>query len=392
MIAVATSHTTPQTNHPVPLLDVNAGNAPLREQFIAAVTEVIDSGAFLHGPQVKELEAIFAELCQTKHAVGCASGSDALLLSLMAHDIGAGDEVICPSFTFFATASAIARVGATPVFVDIEPETYNLCPDAVADAVTDRTRAIIPVHLFGRCANMQAINAIAQKHSLIVVEDAAQSIGAEHQGIRAGTMGDAGCFSFYPTKNLGGMGDGGMITTNSDTLAHRLRVLCNHGMEPRYYHSVIGVNSRLDTMQAAVLGVKIARLSQWTDARISNAAHYHSRFTDLGLLDDIQLPSFDPNGRSVWNQFTIRVTDGGRDALQKSLAMKQIGSAIYYPVPLHMQDCFAYVGCPEGSLPHTEQAAREVLSLPIYPELTTAQLDQVVEGIGTTFRQARKAA
>lgn len=377
---------------PVPLLDVNAGNAPLREQFLSAIAEVVDSGRFLHGPQVTELEAIVAELCETKHAVGCASGSDALLLALMAHEVGAGDEVILPSFTFFATASAVTRVGAKPVFVDIDPVTFNLNPTNVAEAVTENTKAIIPVHLFGRCADMTALNELAEKHNLIVIEDAAQAIGAKHHDQPAGTMGDAGCFSFYPTKNLGGFGDGGMITTNSDQVAKNLRVLCNHGMEPRYYHSKIGVNSRLDTIQAAVLGVKIAQLSQWTSARIKNAAYYLERFADADLNDMVELPSADDDGLAVWNQFTIRVKQGGRDALQAALAAEQIGSAIYYPVPLHMQECFADMGCEKGMLPHTEQASLEVLSLPIYPELEEWQLDRVVDGVVSATRQKRQAA
>jgi dTDP-4-amino-4,6-dideoxygalactose transaminase len=326
-------------------------------------------------------------------AVSCASGSDALLLAMMALGIGAGDEVIVPSFTFFATASCVWRVGAQPVFVDIDPVTFNIDPPQVEAAITRATRAIIPVHLFGQCAAMDAINRMAQQHDLYVVEDAAQSIGAAYRNRPAGSWGHIGCFSFYPTKNLGGMGDGGMLTTKDEKLADRLSLYAAHGMEPRYYHQVVGINSRLDTIQAAILNVKMQKLDQWNQARARNAERYHTLFTAAALDQYITLPRTTKKHGHVWNQYTIRVPDGQRDALRGYLAKANIGSEIYYPVPLHLQQCFEPLGYSVGSLPETERAANEVLSLPIYPELTEAQQAAVVDQIGRYYaKQARSAA
>jgi dTDP-4-amino-4,6-dideoxygalactose transaminase len=369
----------------VPLLDVGRGNGPLREEILAAIAKVVDSGKFLHGPEVGELECTVAGICRTKHAIGCASGSDALLLVLMALDVQPGDEVVVPSFTFFATASAVSRLGAEPVFVDIDPETYNMDPQSLADSITSRTRAIIPVHLFGQCASMDAINEIASRQGIPVIEDAAQAIGAEWSGRRAGSMGLAGCLSFYPTKNLGGMGDGGMLVCQDDDLAAKLRLLAAHGMQPRYHHKILGINSRLDTLQAAILQVKIAHLDAYAEARQKNATRYTELFRSSQLHETIQLPFQDPRAFHVWNQFGIRVPYGRRDALKQHLWKLGIGAEIYYPVPLHMQECFADLGYSLGCLPHTETAAREILHLPIYPELTESEQDAVVEGVESFY-------
>jgi dTDP-4-amino-4,6-dideoxygalactose transaminase len=369
----------------VPLLDVGRGNQPLRQAFMDAVAKVIDSGRFLHGPEVGEFECAVAGVCGTKHAIGCASGSDALLLALMALDVQPGDEVIVPSFTFFATASAVSRLGAEPVFADIDPETYNLDPQSVADSITSRTRAIIPVHLFGQCASMDTLQEIAAKHQLPLIEDAAQAIGAAWRGNPAGSMGWVGCLSFYPTKNLGGMGDGGMMVCQDEKLASRLRLLAAHGMQPRYHHKLLGINSRLDTLQAALLLVKLAHLDAYTSARQQNAHRYTELFRNAQLHETIQLPHQDPRGRHVWNQYGIRVPYGRRDALKQHLANLGIGTEVYYPVPLHMQECFSGLGYSLGCLPHTETAAREILHLPIYPELTEREQDAVVEGIESFY-------
>jgi dTDP-4-amino-4,6-dideoxygalactose transaminase len=376
----------------VPLLDVGRGNQPLRDEFLAAVAAVIDSGRFLHGPEVTQLENSIAQRCGVEHAIGCASGSDALLLALMALDIGPGDEVIVPSFTFFATASAVTRLGARPVFADIDPATFNITPECIAAAITPATKAIIPVHLFGQCAEMNAILEIARRHNLRVIEDAAQAIGATYHGRPAGSLGDIGCLSFYPTKNLGGFGDGGMITTRDAQLAARLRQLAAHGMSPRYYHREVGINSRLDTIQAAILGVKLQYLGEWTTARCANAARYWQLFSGSGLDQEFALPQSSPGQGHVWNQYTIRVPHGRRDEVKAQLAQAGVGAEIYYPVPLHQQQCFAWLGYGEGSLPATEQVAREVLSLPIFPELTDAELQTVVTRLGECVAARRAQA
>lgn len=378
------------TTTPVPLLDLARQNGPLEQEIRAAIDAVCSSGQFVLGPQVRQLEATVAEYCGVKHAIGCASGSDAILLALMAIDIGPGDEVILPSFTFFATASAVWRLGAKVVFADIDPETYNLDPTCVAKAVTPATKAIIPVHLFGQSADMAAFQSIVDEHSLTIIEDACQAIGAEHAGERVGAIGAMGCFSFYPTKNLGAMGDGGMLTTNDDGLADKLQLLRGHGMRPRYYHQVVGINSRLDSIQAAVINVKMPRLDTYCQLRAENAARYTQLLTDAGLADHLGLPvdayaASDDAGRHVWNQYTIRVPGGRRDALRAYLGERGIGSEIYYPVPLHQQECFAELGYDGSQLPHTEQAAKEVLALPIFPELTAAEQQLVVAAVGEFF-------
>ncbi len=378
----------------VPLLDVNRGNSFLRAEILASIAEVVDSGRFLHGPQVGELECTVAGICKTPQAIACASGSDALLLALMALDIQAGDEVILPSFTFFATASAVARLGANPVFVDIDPKTFNVCPEAVEASVTSRTRAIIPVHLFGQCAAMDKINAIAVKHDLPVIEDAAQAIGAEYLGRPAGAWGDIGCLSFYPTKNLGGMGDGGMMVCKDPQMAAKLRLLASHGMQPRYFHKLVGINSRLDTIQAAILNVKIAHLKSYSDARQRNANRYAELFASTGLNHYIELPYHAPEALHVWNQYGIRVPGGLRDSLRKHLSNSGVGNEVYYPVPLHQQECFEDLGYTDGCLPQTEKAAKEILHLPIYPDLTESEQHAVVIGIQSFYASAasRRAA
>jgi dTDP-4-amino-4,6-dideoxygalactose transaminase len=376
-----TTHTNYSASQSIPMLDVNRGNAQLHDSILEAVARVVSSGRFLHGPEVGQLECDIAGVCQTKHAIGCASGSDALLLALMALDIGPGDEVIVPSFTFFATASAVTRVGAKLVFVDIDPRTYNMSSEALSAAVTTRTRAIIPVHLFGQCALMDEICQIADRHQIPVIEDAAQAIGAAHLGRHAGSWGDIGCLSFYPTKNLGGMGDGGMLVCQDDAIAAKLRLFAAHGMQPRYHHKVIGINSRLDTIQAAILGVKLQRLGSYTRTRQANADRYNKLFVSAKLDQEFELPYRHPGAFHVWNQFGIRVLNGERDALKAYLQSKGIGCEIYYAIPLHLQECYRSLGYLEGSLPETERAAREILHLPIYPELATQEQDRVIEAI-----------
>lgn len=372
---------------PVPMLDVNRQNQPLREEILSAVTEVCDSGAFVYGPAVKELETAIADYCGVEHAVGCASGTDALLLALMALGVGQGDEVILPSFTFFATAGSVWRLGAKPVFADIEPDTFNIAPSEIERLITPATKAIIPVHLFGQAANMEAINAVAQAHDVAVIEDAAQAIGAKFNGTRVGALGTIGCFSFYPTKNLGGFGDGGVITTNDGELADTMRILCNHGQRPRYHHHLVGVNSRLDTIQAAVLGIKLKELDGYAEARGVRAERYQQELPGVGE-GLIETPVVAANCDSVWNQYTVRVLNGQRDALQNFYAERKIGSAIYYPIPLHMQPCFAGLGGKQGDLPHTERAAEEVLSLPVFPELTQAEQQTVIDATATFCQQS----
>ncbi|MEN0110756.1 MAG: DegT/DnrJ/EryC1/StrS family aminotransferase [Planctomycetota bacterium] len=380
---------------PVPLLDINRQNHPLRAEVLAAITEVVDTGAFLKGPAVRDLEARVARLTGAAHAVGCASGTDALLLALMALGVGPGDEVIVPSFTFFATAGSVWRLGARPVFADILPETFNLDPEDVARRVTPATKAIMPVHLFGQAADMAGLADVAEAHGLPIVEDAAQAIGASHVGRPVGAIGRVGCFSFYPTKNLGGMGDGGMLTTNDGELAERVRVLCDHGQKPRYHHHEVGLNSRLDTIQAAALGVKLGRLADYAAARRTHAERYAAAF-GRGVGDGTITAPVEAEGcPSVWNQYTVRVAGGRRDELQASLAEQKIGSAIYYPVPLHLQACFAPLGHKPGDLPHTERACEEVLSLPVFPELRPQEQDRVIDAIDrftATQAPTRRAA
>jgi dTDP-4-amino-4,6-dideoxygalactose transaminase len=319
------------------------------------------------------------------HAISCASGSDALLLALMAIDIKAGDEVILPSYTFFATASAVTRLGAVPIFADIDPDTYLVSPADVQRKISRRTKAIIPVHLFGRTADMDSILPVAKAAGVPVIEDAAQSILSTWHGRCSGGLGDIGCFSFYPTKNLGGVGDGGFMTTTRDDLAAKLKLLRVHGMEPRYYHQVVGINSRLDSIQAAVLRVKLPHLDTWTTGRQDNAARYAELFAEYDLDRHVTVPGDESRGRHVWNQFVVRISGGQRDALRTHLAKCGVGTEIYYPVPLHLQKCFAHLGWGVGDLPETEKAALETLALPIYPELQAIEQETVVGRIAEFF-------
>ena len=381
-------------NAPVPMLDVNRQNAPLLAEIEQAIAEIAQSGAFVHGPACKRFEEASAAYCGVEHAVGCASGSDALLLALMALDIGPGDEVVLPSFTFFATAGAVWRLGARPVFADILPGTFNLDPADVARKVTRATKAVMPVHLFGQCCDMDALCGAAG--GAPIIEDAAQAIGAEYRGQKAGSIGLMGCLSYYPTKNLGACGDAGLITTNDANIAAKLRILRDHGQSPRYHHSLVGLNSRLDAIQAAVLSVKLSRLDDWAAGREQNARRYAAQCARLGIDRYLGLPQVAPECVSVWNQFTIRARGGLRDALQQFLSDRKIGSAVYYPIPLHLQKCFAELGGQRGDLPVSEQAADEVLSLPIYPEMTKGEQDRVIgalaEFCGVAAKSTSRAA
>jgi len=376
----------------VPLLDVNRGNQALRNEILEAIANVVDSGRFLHGPDVVRLEESIAAVCESRYAISCASGSDALLLALLAFEVGPGDEVIVPSFTFFATASCMWRLGARIVFVDIDPVSFNLDPAKVEEAITPATRAIVPVHLYGQCADMEPLLELARHNDLKVIEDAAQAIGAEYRGHPAGALGDVGCISFYPTKNLGGFGDGGMLVTSDEPLAEKLRRLAAHGMKTRYYHSLVGVNSRLDSIQAAVLNVKLAQLGRWTNERRANAQRYQELFAARQMDQRLILPRELPDRYHVWNQYTIRVPNGHRDEVRAKLTERNVGSEIYYPVPLHLQECFRTLGYRRGSLPVTERICQEALSLPIFPELTAAEQARVVDVIQDVLPNERAAA
>lgn len=359
----------------VPMLDLKAQYGPLREEIIASVTEVLDSQWCVGGPKVTELEEKVAALSDCKFGVGASSGTDAILNSMMSLGIGKGDEVITTTFTFFATAGCIVRSGATPVFVDIDPKTYNIDPASIEAAITEKTKAIIPVHLYGQVADMDAIMDIARKHSLFVIEDACQSIGAEYKGKKAGSFGDTGCFSFYPTKNLGGVGDGGMIVTNNPELGELMKIMTNHGMKPVYHYRHVGGNFRLDAVQAAALLVKLPHLEGWSAKRRENAAYYNEKFA--GSV--VQTPYVRDDCVSIYHQYVIRVPS--RDELFEHMKSKGVASAIFYPIPLHLNDCFRYLGTNEGSLPIAEKAAKEVLALPVFPEMTQEMLDEVVNTV-----------
>ncbi|MDR0788041.1 MAG: DegT/DnrJ/EryC1/StrS family aminotransferase [Gemmatimonadota bacterium] len=372
----------------VPLLDLTEQYATIAEPVMEAIREIVESQRFILGAPVEQLEREITELLGVRHAIGCASGTDALLLALRAFDVGAGTEVVTSPFTFFATAGAIHNVGARPVFADIDPETFNLDPAAAEVAVTDRTGAVIPVHLFGQMADMPAFRALGDKFELPVIEDAAQAIGAkmttrEGTVITTGTLGDVCAFSFFPTKNLGAFGDAGMMVTNSVETAARLARLRVHGGVQMYHHEEVGYNSRLDALQAVVLSVKLPHLEGWSDARRRNAAFYDGALADIA---EVVTPVIAPGNESIFNQYTIRVLDGQRDALKAALQQAGIGSGVYYPVPLHLQECFSYLGYREGDFPVSEQACREVLSLPVFPELTQAHLEEVASAIRKFFQ------
>jgi len=370
---------------PVPLLDLQAQYRPLRDDILATIMRVCDSQRFIMGPEIEGLEGELADLLRVKHAVGVSSGTDALLLAMMALGIGRGDEVITSTYSFFATAGSVARLGATPVFVDIDPATYNIDPAAVAAAVTPRTKAVIPVHLYGQSADMDALRA-AIPAGVAIVEDACQSIGSLYRGVPVGGIGTCGTFSFFPSKNLGAFGDGGLVTTQDDGLAAMLRKMRMHGGERQYHHQVIGGNFRLDALQAAILRVKLPHLAAWTDGRRRNADRYRELFAARGLADRVGLPVSRDDCYHIYNQFIVRLPQ--RDAVKAYLDARQIGNAIYYPVPFHQQECFSYLGYRGGQFPQAERAARETLALPIYGELTDGQLNCVVRTVEEALQQA----
>jgi len=378
----------------VPLLDLKAQYARIREEVRPALDRVVESQSFILGPEVEALEREIAAYSGVAHAVGVSSGTDGLLVSLMALGIKPGDEVVTTPFSFFATAGVVARLQAVPVFADIDPATFNIDPALLGRAITPRTRAILPVHLFGQCADMDPILEIARAHGIPVVEDACQSIGAEYKGRKAGSLGDLGVFSFFPSKNLGGFGDGGMVVTNDAFLFEKLLLLRQHGSAKTYHHKLVGGNFRLDAIQAAVLRVKLKHLDDWSAARLANAAFYSKRFTESGLQDSaglrVPLSVRQANGdlhHHIYNQYTVRVRE--RDRLREFLKAAGVGTAIYYPVALHLQECFAGLGNKAGDFPEAEKAAAEVLSLPVYPELTEGQRDHVVRKIEEFYRERR---
>lgn len=370
----------------VPLLDLKEQYKTIKKEVLKTAEELFESQYFILGPRVTDLEEKIADYCSSKHAVGVSSGTDALLISLMAIDTGLEDMVITTPYTFFATAGSIARTGARPVFVDIDPKTFNIsseCLESVVDSMPrtelKKLKAVIPVHLYGQCADMAPILEICKKYNLVVIEDAAQAIGAEYQGQRAGSMGDFGCFSFFPSKNLGAFGDGGIVTTNSDEFYDKLCILRMHGSRPKYYHKLIGGNFRLDAFQAAVVSIKLKYLDQWTKARQENAQKYRALFSHAGLEDVVELP-YEKEDRHIYNQFVIRVGER-RDDLRGFLSDAGIGTEVYYPVPLHLQACFSDLNYKKGDFPQAEHAALHTLALPIYPELSDDQIEYVVEKI-----------
>jgi dTDP-4-amino-4,6-dideoxygalactose transaminase len=363
----------------VPLLDLQAQYRPIREEVLAAIARVCDSQRFIMGPEVDGVERELAAMLGARAAIGVSSGTDALLAAMMALDIGAGDEVVTTSYSFFATAGCVSRLGARPVFVDIDPCTYNLSAAAVAAALTPRTKAIVPVHLYGCSAAMDQVMAVADRAHVPVIEDAAQALGSRFQGQAVGTFGAFGCFSFFPSKNLGAFGDGGLVTTNDDALAHRVRLIRNHGAEPKYLHKFVGANFRLDALQAAVLRVKLPHLAAWTDARRRNAGRYRELFAPLVVTGRVELPIEPPGCHHIYNQFVIRLPD--RDRVKAALDARRVGTEIYYPVPFHLQECFGALGYRRGDFPAAEAAAAHTLALPIYGELTEEQQRYVVDSI-----------
>ncbi len=373
--------TSNQGSEPVPFIDLVAQYQTIRDEVRSAVDRCFESQTFILGDEVAELEKEIAKYCDSQFAIGCASGTDALILALLAADVQPGDEVITSPFTFFASAGAIHRIGAIPVLVDIEPESYNIDPLKVEQAITSRTAAIMPVHIFGQCAEMEPLWRLSSAYDIPLIEDSAQAIGAEYRGRRTGVLGTIGCFSFFPTKNLGGAGDGGIMTTDDPEIAARLKRLRVHGDVGGYNHVEVGFNSRLDALQAAVLRVKLRHLDSWTEGRARNAERYCQLIEANGLSDVVKVPAVLPDRRHVFNQFTTRVVGNHRTTIMKSLKEQQIGCAVYYPIPLHLQKCFAYLGYQPGDLPEAERACAEVMSLPIYTELPAAHLERVVEGI-----------
>ncbi len=373
MSRLATPPTPVQT--PIPLLDLRAQYDAIRDEVRPVIDAVCESQRFIGGPEVVACEEAVAAYCGCKFGIGMSSGTDALLCGMMAMGVGPGDEVIVPTFTFFATAGCVSRLGARPVFVDVDPRTFNATAALIEPAITGKTKLIIPVHLYGQCAAMEEILELANRRSIPVMEDSAQSIGATHRGKKACSMGRLGTLSFFPSKNLGAFGDAGMVVTNDEKLAERIRIFRDHGAQPKYYHKWIGGNFRLDALQAAVVRVKLRHLDGWSRRRAENAARYDAAFAG----SNVQTPVIAPGNVSIYNQYCIRVPR--RDELRKHLQENGIGTEVYYPVPLHLQECFAHLGGKPGQLPNAEQAARDVLALPIYPELTAAQQERVARTI-----------
>jgi dTDP-4-amino-4,6-dideoxygalactose transaminase len=376
----------------VPMCDLQAQYRQLQPQLEEAVLRVLASGQVILGPEVAALESEVAAYCGAAHAIGCSSGSDALLLALHALGVGPGDEVILPPFTFFATVGAVSRLGARPVLADIDSASCNLDPYQVENKITPRTRAIIPVHLYGQCVDMEPLWHIAERNNLPIVEDAAQAIGAEYQGKRAGTLGAMACLSFYPSKNLGAYGDAGMVVTNDPEWAAHMSRVRVHGMEPKYVHQAIGWNARLDAVQAALLRVKLPHLEAWTRARQEAARRYDRLIEEQHLSPFLERPTMQPQRRHVFNQYVVRVGQNQRDALMRHLKNERVASEVYYPIPLHMQPCLAYLGYAEGDFPASEEAARSVLALPIYPEITVEQQARVIESCAKFLRQRSRIA
>jgi dTDP-4-amino-4,6-dideoxygalactose transaminase len=377
----------------VPLCDLQAQYRELQPELEAALARVLASGQVILGPEVAALESEVARYCGVAYGVGCGSGSDALSLALHALELGPGDEVILPAFTFFATAGSVCRTGARPVFSDIDPVTYNMDPLQVENKITPRTRAILVVHLFGQCADMEPLWSIAERHDLILIEDAAQALGSEYQSKRAGSLGSLGCLSFYPTKNLGGYGDAGMVVTSDPEWASRMKCLRVHGMEPRYYHKYLGWNARLDALQAAMLRVKLPHLERWIGNRQAVAARYDALIEEYHLSHFLERPIRRPHRRHTFNQYVVRIAHGQRDALVRHLKAEHIGCEIYYPMALHQQECLRHLGYRTGEFPASEEAAGQVLALPIYPELTADQQRRVIQSCAAFLRQqVRRAA
>lgn len=367
----------------VPLLDLSGQWTQFRDEALAAITRVCDSQRFILGEEVEHFEREMAAMLGVRHAIGVSSGTDALLVALMALGVGPGDEVITSTYSFFATAGSIVRAGATPVLVDIDPATYNLDPHAVGEAITARTRAIMPVHLYGQCADMAALEAVGRDTGIPVIEDAAQAIGSAIGDRRAGNFGLAACFSFFPSKNLGAFGDAGLVTSNDDAFADRVRLLRVHGAERQYHHRLVGGNFRIDALQAAVLRVKAPHLARWTEGRRANARRYRELFEAAGLAGRIGLPAEQPGYYHIYNQYIVRVPH--RDRIKAALTARNVGTAVYYPVPFHRQECFAFLGYAPGAFPHANRAADETLALPIYAELTGEQLAHVVGSLGAAL-------
>lgn len=376
----------------IPLCDLHGQYRELEDKFQAAVMRVLRSGQVILGPEVAALEEEVAKYCGAGYGIGCSSGSDALLLAVQALGIGPGDEVILPPFTFFATVGAVCRAGARPVFADIDPVTYNLDPVQVENKITPRTKALMVVHLFGQCADMDPLWNVAERHNIPIIEDAAQAIGAEYHGKRTGTLGAVGCFSFYPSKNLGGYGDGGMVVSNDPDWADHIRCLRGHGMEPKYHHKYMGWNARLDELQAALLRVKLPHLDEWTEGR-QNAAHrYDALLNEHHLGNFLERPIAKPNRRHVFNQYVVRVQGGKRDALMKHLRAEKIGCEIYYPIPLHLQECLKHLGHGPGDFPASEAACASVLALPMFPEITLDQQRRVIQTCAAFLGQRARLA